>query len=308
LADGPGATLNVEEPGTESRHGRCPNCGVDRPGSYCARCGQSAADLNVSFGTLVREFVEVAFSVDSLFARTIAPLLTRPGHLTREFNAGRRVRYANPLRLYLVTSVAFFFVLALSSRDSSEPVQGSAEGTVVEIPVDRGTADSDSAAVRTDDDSVDAADGFRIRMERAAERARGNPGTFLGNLLRMYSYVMLVLVPVFAVYLKGLYFRHGRFYMEHLIFSLHFHTFLLIVLALVVPVRSTFPEDHPAAVAAAFVVILLVPLHLFLALRRVHPQPAWITGIKAALLCVGYAFTNAVASVSATLVTLYFFA
>ena len=40
-------------------------------------------------------------------------LLTRPGKLTNDFNAGRRMRYMHPLRLYLLASIAFFLMARL---------------------------------------------------------------------------------------------------------------------------------------------------------------------------------------------------
>src|SRR5262249_142497 len=39
--------------------------------------------------------------------------LFRPGQLTSEYNAGRRVRYSSPLRIYLLMSVAYFFAASV---------------------------------------------------------------------------------------------------------------------------------------------------------------------------------------------------
>jgi len=46
-------------------------------------------------------------------------LLTRPGFLSREYIEGRRVSYTSPIRMYLVISLAFFFVLPLILPDNS---------------------------------------------------------------------------------------------------------------------------------------------------------------------------------------------
>ena len=53
---------------------------------------------------------------DSRLWRTLAALLFKPGHLTREFLAGRRARYLPPVRLYLVLSVLFFLSRARYTR------------------------------------------------------------------------------------------------------------------------------------------------------------------------------------------------
>jgi hypothetical protein len=45
---------------------------------------------------------------------TIALLILKPWRLTNEFLAGKRVRYVNPLRLYLLASILFFFAVPIT--------------------------------------------------------------------------------------------------------------------------------------------------------------------------------------------------
>jgi hypothetical protein len=47
---------------------------------------------------------------DTKFLNSVGVLLLRPWRLTNDFNAGRRVRYVHPLRLYLLASIAFFLL------------------------------------------------------------------------------------------------------------------------------------------------------------------------------------------------------
>ncbi|HET9473089.1 MAG TPA: DUF3667 domain-containing protein, partial [Steroidobacteraceae bacterium] len=65
----------------------------------------------------VRHFASEAFEsithADSRLWRTLGYLLARPGRLTSEFFAGRRVRYLPPFRLYLVISLLFFVIAGL---------------------------------------------------------------------------------------------------------------------------------------------------------------------------------------------------
>nr|WP_240155254.1 DUF3667 domain-containing protein [Chitinophaga sp. Cy-1792] len=51
------------------------------------------------------------FHYDSQFFTTLKYLLIRPGFLTREYMAGRRVRYVNPIKLYVFVSFVFFFTI-----------------------------------------------------------------------------------------------------------------------------------------------------------------------------------------------------
>jgi hypothetical protein len=54
--------------------------------------------------------VSELLALDGRMARTVLPFFFRPGFLTAEYLAGRRVRYSSPLRLYLLTTLLFFLV------------------------------------------------------------------------------------------------------------------------------------------------------------------------------------------------------
>ncbi len=94
---------------------KCLNCGnsIDPEFNYCPYCGQENDDRNVSFAQLTNEFFSNYLSLDSRFGRSVAPFLIRPGYLTNRFNQGKRKNYANPIRLYLIVSLFFFFFMGL---------------------------------------------------------------------------------------------------------------------------------------------------------------------------------------------------
>src|SRR5437667_10198177 len=89
----------------------CENCGAQLIGHYCAQCGQAAVDYRRSFRHVIADVLDSFLNWDSKFFATIGWLIVRPWHLTKEFLAGRRVRYVHPLRLYLLVSILFFFVV-----------------------------------------------------------------------------------------------------------------------------------------------------------------------------------------------------
>ncbi len=86
----------------------CLNCGFEVPERYCSHCGQENTVQHETFGHLVKHFVADIFHYDSQFLLTLKYLLFRPGFLTREYMAGRRVRYVNPIKLYVFVSFVFF--------------------------------------------------------------------------------------------------------------------------------------------------------------------------------------------------------
>ena len=91
----------------------CANCHAALDGEYCAACGQRHEPHVHTVAHFASEALESVSHADSRLWRTLWYLLARPGYLTREFFAGRRVRYLPPFRLYLVISVVFFLVVGL---------------------------------------------------------------------------------------------------------------------------------------------------------------------------------------------------
>ena len=95
---------------------RCENCGAELQGHWCAHCGQPAIDYRRSFRHVIADLLDEFLNWDSKFFATIALLIFKPWRLTNEFLAGKRVRYANPLRLYLLASILFFFAVNYGTR------------------------------------------------------------------------------------------------------------------------------------------------------------------------------------------------
>src|ERR1700704_1619698 len=115
------AISSVEEPGGRRFFRRrknqppplthCENCGAELCGKYWAVCGQPAIDYRRSFRHVIIDVLDSFLNWDSKFFATIGWLVLRPWRLTNEFLGGRRVRYLHPLRLYLLASILFFFVV-----------------------------------------------------------------------------------------------------------------------------------------------------------------------------------------------------
>jgi Protein of unknown function (DUF3667) len=117
----------IEQPGRKRFFGRrnegrpsplshCENCGAQLNGKYCAQCGQAAVDYRRSFRHVIIDVLDSFLNWDSKFFATIGLLLARPWKLTNQFLAGHRMRYVNPLRLYLLASILFFFAVNYGAK------------------------------------------------------------------------------------------------------------------------------------------------------------------------------------------------
>jgi hypothetical protein len=89
----------------------CPNCGAATWGEFCFACGQPRKGLIRRFTSIMGDFLDTVFSIDNRLLRTIGPLYFKPGHLTCEYIAGRRVRYVTPFRLFFFLCVLSFLSL-----------------------------------------------------------------------------------------------------------------------------------------------------------------------------------------------------
>lgn len=127
---------------------------------------------------------------------------------------------------------------------------------------------------------------FQHALIRGVLRADRNPKQFVQNAIGRASGVAFLLLPIFALLLKGLYLRSGRLYAEHLIFALHIHAFLFIVLLLVTLLNLTGVGFLVSA--APFLGTIGPAAYLLVALRRVYAQ-GWIkTTLKFCTLTLIY--------------------
>jgi hypothetical protein len=176
---------------------RCQNCGEVLLGEHCYACGQPTKGLVRQFSTIIGDFMDSVFELDSRILRTVGPMLFKPGFLSTEYFAGRRVRYVSPVRLFVFLSLFAFFAAQwtfdIAGDDTGEgPVQiNTAPGgnrslanatTVEEVERIRDEALAALAKARADSGSVpgvgvamDVADqGVKAEAERriqAIERA-----------------------------------------------------------------------------------------------------------------------------------------
>ena len=126
----------------------CANCGTVLQGAYCAVCGQRDEALRQPIGRFLKAAFIEFLGVDGRLWRSLGLLLFRPGRLTKAYLTGQRVRYIRPMRLYLIASLLFFFLLSVIDpvgQVSSGGEDVSAD-TTVRVADYRATLDAQRAA------------------------------------------------------------------------------------------------------------------------------------------------------------------
>src|SRR6266581_4757745 len=313
----------------------CENCGAPLQGHWCAKCGQPAIDYRRSFRHVIADLLDEFLNWDSKFFATIGLLLVRPWKLTNQFLAGHRVRYVNPLRLYLLASILFFFAVNYGARGLHvEPGKlGPKDRAELEADLKKGnlppaareeleallrepqaqaspglispsppTTRSPPPASENDKqrqeygkigdrpfvvfDQAKSTTPFERWIEARAKEKMGEHGTkmglFIATLFNNLPYMMLCCIPLFAFVLKVLYVRRHIFYIDHLIYALHIHTFAYTGIMLIVLATIGLNRAALGTIAGWIIALLWIGFvtQIFLSIRFVYRQGWFISIFK----------------------------
>lgn len=152
---------------------QCENCGAQLLGEHCYSCGQSTRGLVRHFSSIMGDFFDTVLNIDSRVIRTVGPLFAKPGYLTTEYIAGRRVRYVTPVRLFFFLTIVMFFAIHGSLKVDDD---GDVRGVQVGTPRDD---DSITHAQSIADLEKALAEGRR-QLQLAREQVAGTPGATAG--------------------------------------------------------------------------------------------------------------------------------
>ena len=318
---------------------RCENCGAELQGHWCAHCGQPAIDYRRSFRHVIADLLDEFLNWDSKFFATIALLIFKPWRLTNEFLAGKRVRYANPLRLYLLASILFFFAVNYGTRgikfepgkigpkdraeleadlkntdlppEAREKLQAllqESSPSPAPSPVTSPSSPPPSAQTSQQKkeygkigerpfvafDDAKSTTPFERWIEGRAKEKMGEHGTkmglFISTLFSNLPYMMLCCIPLFAFVLKVLYVRRHIFYIDHLIYALHIHTFFYTAVMLIVLATIGLNRFASGPIAGWMIAFLWIGFvtQIFLSIRYVYRQGWFISIFK--FLFGGFAY------------------
>ena len=94
---------------------------------------------------------------------------------------------------------------------------------------------------------------------------------------------LIILLPVMALVLKLLYPLSRRYYVEHLLFVVHYHAFVFLVLTVEVlfsRLLQISPLPEALGAIAGFAAVIYIPVYLYKSLRRVYGQGHLLTTFK----------------------------
>ena len=299
--DVPEALLNTKKKKGITKKPICPNCEYQftEVDNWCPNCGQANRTHKRPVQYFIREFFEELVSLDVRFFGTFRDLLIKPGLLTKNYNADLRVRYTSPLRFYVIASVLFFITISWMTNSSIKKADSQLQDAY---------SNNDSLLI---DMNLNFGPNFELEpedLQALAELENPNTGNvdslltarekdtnwlttrftlgiipllngefslqqYYQRLIRNFSYSLFFFMPVFAMILKVLYIRRHQFYTEHLIFSIHFHTFAFLNIFFFLWIDH-FQDVFPITWMSS----LIIPIYLLIATKVVYQQ-GWIRSI-----------------------------
>jgi len=180
------------------------------------------------------------------------------------------------------------------SEESGKPIIDTKEFTFNDEPWDRETNPVD---IKWLPDWVN--DRINDEIEGSPQKAQqieDNPNLIVDKLFDILPATMFVLLPVVALIFKFWYLFAKRYYVEHLIFSLHNHSFLFVslILILLANVASELLTGFgylTAATGAGWLITAIsiwIPVYMLISLRVVYQQNWFLTVGKFAVIGISY--------------------
>jgi len=259
-----------------SSFGACGNCGAPLNGPFCSQCGEKkVTPRDYSFLHFVEEGVGALTHFDTKFVRTLKLLFTKPGELSNVYFRGGRSRYTKPLTLFIIINLVFFVFQPHTGLFGNKYPQ------YMHNP-------AYAAAVHD-------------QLRRTGESETNYMARFNANLFNQKKSLLIVAVPVLALFMMILFAGSGRTYAEHFVFSVQVYAFLLSYLAaaalslllLMLVMRAVGPDTaafvRTLQTELAIDTILLVGLavYMYMGFRRAYQ----VSRLRAAVSGVVLAFT-----------------
>lgn len=263
----------------------CPTCNQRASGRYCCACGERRPATGPP---TLRHYFDVAADLltnfDSKGFRSLWYLVARPGFLSVEQLRGSRVRYAKPLSLFISINVVYYISISIFGANTfTTPLAVQMNGN-------------------------DYYGAFAAQnVTRAVEASGRDYATFersFNDRTNVLSKTLIFLfIPLYAVLFYGFFHRQRPYIVEHAVVATHLWTFILMVLAVVIPGiawllmwRYSLPSTAAALQAndgpVSLFLQVVVAGYLALMLRRVYDAP-WAYGTAVALL-IAWAFFHIV--------------
>jgi len=285
----------------------CINCNntINKKHQNCPKCGQKVNDL-LNIRSLYRHTVSNYFSADSRIIKSIRPLVFRPGYLAKKFIEGKRLIYLHPSKFYLILSVLFFFLFSstikqyqqktdillekkFNTSNSKKYYRVNSNWEVIHV-FEKHMVDS-LIAINAPKEQLLELFGikkqdsrFKKNMYSQLLKIYTNRGS---GLLKVFystiSITLLILIPIFAVFLKLLFFKKGPL-SHHLVFAFYFFSFLFLMFNIILITKLIITIPNWVYLLTLFITMA----HLVVGIMKFYNKRFRVSFIKTGVLLISY--------------------
>lgn len=268
----------------------CLNCRYVVENRFCPNCGQENTNTRKTFHHLFINFFEDLTHYENAFWKTIKNLLFKPAALTKEYLSGKRLSYLAPIRLYIFISFITFLLIAFFPAKVNVPqAPKEKESTITTKNKSFQNAISISDTIKknkTDSkdenqffnlgyDSLEQLDSIQkngpeseklsdfnywINRKIQIVKEENTPAEIIEKFVNSFTHnlpkVLFVFMPIFAFFLWLFHSKKRWYYFDHGIFTLHYFSFLLLIILLLFLINKGLELFQESGVASFLQIII----------------------------------------------------
>ncbi len=241
----------------------CQNCQTNFEGKYCPNCAQKADTHRFTLKHFAHDFFHALTHADKGVLLLMKELFFKPGKVAREFNAGKRKRYFNPITYLLLVMALQIF---LTKKTEILTVYLTKTQTMMQ-------------ELRQANPNADAWNADEV----IENQKKNNP-----KVLEYNRILNLAFLP-FLAFLTWLFFKKSGFnYAENLVFNVFYMAQLLLFFILFAIIPFVI---FPSGVYWWMMLFSLIYIaYSFIALQQFFRQRWWLTLLKCIAILVIYFF------------------
>jgi Protein of unknown function (DUF3667) len=266
----------------------CQSCGSKFSGMFCSKCGEKKFDPqhDLSIIKFIEHSVDIYFHFDTKFFKTFQKLFFYPGTLTKNFISGRRVLYMKPMQLFVLASIVFYFLLPRTDAYYSNVYDLNGKFSIENMMQYNS---SNKIFVK------------KIKYHASEERV---VNYLRSHMISSSKLFLFTIFPSWALILFALFYKSNRFYISHLVFSLHCFTAFILIHMLYLFVLAKFMNQIPLLYIVPLFIIFA--LYMFFAIRKFYQLGIMVSLLKCVVACFAFLIMLELYRESITIINLYF--
>lgn len=231
----------------------CPSCGYIITENFCPSCGEKRLlERDFQLGRILEEAIGLVTNLDTKLFRTLRALFLEPGKLSADFVRGARMQYMKPFQLFIIANLLFFLFLSGTDIFRTPSVWFFSENY----------------------DGIKVLERVREIME-TRELSQTEVALIYDNKSTLLAKgFVVVLLPFIALFSLLLHWRQKLAFGKHLIFSIHYFSFVLVTCVLWTEIIDLIVQEHNN-------LYYIIPIqgaitaYLILAFKRFYQQSYW---------------------------------